>query len=229
REPRVEFGARQRGFALAHRALDRLLGLVELAPDGRALGRRQRAELLHLGGERAVLAERARLGVGEFGRTARRADLGRQPRHHPGEARGHGGCLAGRRQRRVVWIRHGCGVILSCKQERGREGTVVSDGGRRVAARSGRFRAAKDAASEAFTRATIDANAGLSATARSASTLRSRPIEARFRPLMNTLYVMPCSRTAALMREIHSERNTRFLARRSRYAYWPARMTACLA
>src|SRR5712672_4401283 len=40
---------------------------------------------------------------------------------------------------------------------------------------------------------------------------------------------MPSSRTAALIRAIHSERNWRFLWRRSRYAYCPAFITACLA
>jgi hypothetical protein len=34
---------------------------------------------------------------------------------------------------------------------------------------------------------------------------------------------------AALMRVIQSARKSRFLARRSRYAYWPALMTACFA
>src|SRR3954468_9813534 len=40
---------------------------------------------------------------------------------------------------------------------------------------------------------------------------------------------MPSSREAALIRAIHRARNSRFLARRSRYAYWPAFITASLA
>src|SRR6478752_8175199 len=73
------------------------------------------------------------------------------------------------------------------------------------------------------------ANATLSMTAMSARTLRSTAISAFFKPFMNTLYVMPCSRAAALIRVIHNARKSRFLLRRSRYAYWPARMTASLA
>src|SRR5690606_5297126 len=53
------------------------------------------------------------------------------------------------------------------QEKRGREGPVVLAGGRRAAARPGAAaRAAQAAPSEAFTRATIAANAGLSATAR---------------------------------------------------------------
>src|SRR5258708_24613388 len=48
------------------------------------------------------------------------------------------------------------------------------------------------AATAAFTCLTIAAKAALSNTAMSASTLRSSSIEAFFRPLMNTLYVMSC-------------------------------------
>src|ERR1051325_11027987 len=40
---------------------------------------------------------------------------------------------------------------------------------------------------------------------------------------------MPSSRTAALMRAIHSARKVRFLLGRSRYAYCPAFISACLA
>ena len=59
--------------------------------------------------------------------------------------------------------------------------------------------------------------------------LKKLSIEAFFRPAMNLLYVTPMLRLAALMRAIQRWRNTRFLVRRSRYAYCPARMTACLA
>src|SRR5258705_1263989 len=63
----------------------------------------------------------------------------------------------------------------------------------------------------------------------SASTLRSTTIAAFLSPFMKTLYDKPCSRTAALMRVIHRLRKSRFLLRRSRYAYWPARITPSLA
>src|SRR5207244_3535055 len=59
------------------------------------------------------------------------------------------------------------------------------------------------------------AKAGLSTTARSASTLRSTSIEAFFRPCMKAEYVMPCSRTAALMRAIQRARNWRLRCLRS--------------
>jgi hypothetical protein len=52
---------------------------------------------------------------------------------------------------------------------------------------------------------------------------------ALFRPKMKREYDRPCSCAAALMRTIHSERNWRFFWRRSRNAYCPALMTACLA
>src|SRR3569833_2569806 len=48
-------------------------------------------------------------------------------------------------------------------------------------------------------------------------------------PLANWLYVRPLARAAALIRAIHSWRKTRFLGPRSRYAYWPAFITASLA
>src|SRR5712691_4573526 len=60
------------------------------------------------------------------------------------------------------------------------------------------------------------AKAVLSTTARSASTLRSTSIEAFFRPCMKAEYVMPCSRTAALMRAIQRARNCRLRCLRSR-------------
>src|SRR4051812_21862775 len=72
-------------------------------------------------------------------------------------------------------------------------------------------------------------NAAGSCTAISARTLRSISMPALRMPLANWLYVRPFSRAAALIRATHSGRNTRFLARRSGYAYWPAFTPACLA
>ena len=59
--------------------------------------------------------------------------------------------------------------------------------------------------------------------------LRLRYTLARFKPPMKWLYEIPRVAHAALSRRIHSARNSRFLTRRSRYAYWPALMTAYLA
>jgi hypothetical protein len=53
---------------------------------------------------------------------------------------------------------------------------------------------------------------------------RSSSIPTFSRPAMNWEYRIPRSRTAALMRMIHRRRNSRFLRRRSRWAYTPARM-----
>src|SRR4030095_15150465 len=86
-----------------------------------------------------------------------------------------------------------------------------------------------DQAREALACSAIFVKAALSCTARSASTLRSMSIDALERPLMNVLYVIPSSRTAALMRAIHSERNSRFFCRRSRYWYWTGFLTASFA
>src|SRR5437764_1131307 len=86
-----------------------------------------------------------------------------------------------------------------------------------------------DQVKEAFACSAIFVNAALSWTARSASTLRSMSIAAFFNPLMNVLYDSPSSRTAALIRAIHSTRNSRLRWRRSRYWYCPAFMTACFA
>ena len=62
------------------------------------------------------------------------------------------------------------------------------------------------------------ANAAGSATARSASDLRSSSIPAPFRPCMNWLYERPFTRAAASILTIQRERKFRFLTRRSRYA-----------
>src|SRR5690606_25782137 len=50
-----------------------------------------------------------------------------------------------------------------------------------------------------------------------------------FIPSIRRLYVMLLSLAAALMRAIHNWRNSRFLARRSRYAYFIALLTASVA
>src|SRR5690606_16196727 len=134
----------ERGLARAQRRLDALLGFVQRTPGGGALGRRQRTELLHLGPERTVLAQRARLGVGQLVRAA-------------GDAVRAEEALARRRPL-------GGGVHRS-----------LCAGPAQAAPR------------EAFSCATIAAKAGVSATARSASTLRSRPIDALFSQAMNVL------------------------------------------
>src|SRR3954447_7853871 len=85
------------------------------------------------------------------------------------------------------------------------------------------------AASAALAFSAIAWNAAGSWMARSDSTLRSTVIPDFERPLINTLYVMPNGRTAALSRWIHSARKVRFLRLRSRKAYWPAFSTAALA
>src|SRR5579862_2492009 len=54
-------------------------------------------------------------------------------------------------------------------------------------------------------------NPAASPAATSASTLRSSSMPAAFRPCMNLLYEMPACRQPALMRTIHSARNSRFL------------------
>ena len=63
----------------------------------------------------------------------------------------------------------------------------------------------------------------------SARILRSTSISASDSPFIKRLYDSPFARAAALMRVIHSARNSRLRTRRSRNAYWPALMTACFA
>jgi hypothetical protein len=71
-------------------------------------------------------------------------------------------------------------------------------------------------ASAAFAFSATAVNAAGSATARSASDLRSSSIPALWTPFMNWLYDSPFARAAALIRTIQSERKLRFLLRRSR-------------
>src|SRR5262249_57493271 len=59
-------------------------------------------------------------------------------------------------------------------------------------------------------------NASGSLTARSASTFRPTSTSAALSPEMNWLYESPFARAPALMRTIHSRRNSRFLFLRSR-------------
>ena len=68
----------------------------------------------------------------------------------------------------------------------------------------------------AFACSAIVPNASGSATARSASTLRSSSISAFLQPATNWLYDSPCCRAAALMRMIQRLRIVRFRTLRSR-------------
>ena len=81
---------------------------------------------------------------------------------------------------------------------------------------NGALRLALSAASAAFACSATAVNAAGSATARSASTLRSSSMPALCSPAMNWLYESPFARAAALMRTIQSWRNVRFLFLRSR-------------
>src|SRR5207253_10620682 len=70
--------------------------------------------------------------------------------------------------------------------------------------------------SAAFACSAIAPNAAGSLTARSASTFRSSSMPAFEQPCTNWLYESPFARAAALIRMIHSRRNSRFLFLRSR-------------
>lgn len=76
---------------------------------------------------------------------------------------------------------------------------------------------------------TIAVNAAGSLTASSARTLRSSSMFLAFMPAINFAYVVPSWRAAALIRVIHRLRRSRFLLRRSRYAYCNERITPCFA
>src|SRR5262245_49499167 len=73
------------------------------------------------------------------------------------------------------------------------------------------------------------ANAAGSLTARSARTFRSRLTPAFLSPLMNAEYGRSRARHAALMRRIQRDLNSRFFARRSRWANARARSTVSAA